>query len=362
MLFVIMMISKWEYRGDIMQQYLDIYVFNRDFGLLGKIESYTSLRWLTLYNGIGEFELNCALTKVNYDVLKLGNVVWISDGTGTRTDFAFINFVEAGRDEMLVRGMSGEFLLTTRIAPGKVTITNIENDLLSVIRKYTVENNPIPHFEVEGSKGFQGTTDVVRYFFQLDELLSEFPDWGWKVMFDLKKKRYLFYIHKGYDKSKDVFFSDKLDNFIDYSITHEDVHYKNYAIAAWGKESQKNTIVVEEDRTNGGERFEMFVDCDDMSVKDPDTTPLEEIKKELIPKMRTKIQKAFEKNERIKTIQGTTLNNIFVYGQDYRIGDLVTCTIKQYNIKLIMRVEEVTETWDSNGYNVELTLIRKENI
>lgn len=345
-----------------MQQYLDIWVFDRDFGMLGKIEGFSSFRLLTVYNDIGEMELTCTLNTVNYDILKLGNIIWVNDGSGTRTDFSFINHVDVGRNTITARGKSGEFLLTTRVATGKITIRNIEVDLLNAVRKFCVDNNPIKYFSVEAPKGFAGTADETRYYFQLDELLKEFPDWGWKVMFDIKKKRYGFYVHKGNDKTKEVFFSDKLDNFIDYSIITEDIHYKNYAIAVWGKESQQNIITLTDDRTKGGEKFEIFVDCDEMSSKDPENTPLEEIKKDLLPKMQNRINDAFSKNQRVKTISGTALNNVYIYGQDYRIGDLVTCTIKQYNVELIMRVEQVTETWDGNGYNIELVLTHKEMI
>jgi hypothetical protein len=88
--------------------------------------------------------------------------------------------------------------------------------------------------------------------------------YGWGYRFVLNDGKMLFELYEGVDRSSTVLFSDKYDNLISSSYSHDETNMGNIALIA-GEGQGSERVRVNAGTAEGRKRFEIYVDAKDIS-------------------------------------------------------------------------------------------------
>lgn len=144
-------------------------------------------------------------------------------------------------------------------------------------------------------------------------------------------------------ENKQIVFSRELDNLLSYSITESMQGKYNIALCVGKNNNTEYTATVGSGK--GLERREKYIESSDLdSFSEASYVKALEDKGEL-------------------ELQGLTIaidssidSLYYKYRQDYNIGDIVTIIISDMKLQYDVRILEVCETWDIQGYKITLVL------
>lgn len=146
-----------------MKEYAELYIYDKEFNLLGIIDKYISLIWTDRYCGCGDFELFIPCTTEMLDLLQTDRYVEInhSDSTMIIEGVQIQTNPEEG-DRLTITGRSLECLLSRRTFTAQ---TVVEGDLPSGIKKLLDANiiNPTESFRKIENFIFVNTYDSRIY-------------------------------------------------------------------------------------------------------------------------------------------------------------------------------------------------------
>lgn len=335
---------------------MELYVFDKQMNPLTIINNFDSLRWLTDFNGLDEFELNAYSDEINEKFLINGNVLWKNDSDNAMV----IESVSINGNNIVCRGKGIKRFLCDRIIKKQLNVTNVEQAIRKAIQDNAIDNRKVEFLKLGELKGYADRIDSQFTYAQLDEFLSSFSNFGYSVNYDFVRKELVFNLFKGDDKSETIFFSEEFDNISNVVINDNSTEYKNYAIVGGQGEGEERVIVEVDNRKSIDEEIrELWVDAKDISKEyelgEETLTYTEEEYKNVL---NNRGLKKLNEKKHIKSFSATVVSNSsYRYKDDYIIGDVVTCFSRKYGVKLKARINAVQEVYDSSGYNIHINII-----
>lgn len=382
---------------------MEIYVLDRLYNQVGIIDGFTSFIWAKRYIQFGDCELYISATRENIDLLKRGNFILRSDDNDM---ICRINSVELETnpetgDFLIVKGEDCRAILNQRIVWKQTTFkgqagTFIGRLLDQNIIEPTNRVRAIHNFTRRAWTGFVDNIDIQTTYDPVGDKIIEVCqmfNYGSRVMWE--DDQFVFDLYKGTDRSYGqdvnpyVVFSPNFENLISTRYTMDSTGYYSIALVGGsGEGSNRISATAQIGDYVGIDRFEMFVDANDvsneMTYEDlialyPNGTIATESNKVYYSVSGEKIatldsaskptQAVLEPapynemlaergRERLAetgivvTFDGEVEPNYsFQFGKDYFLGDIVT-VMNEYGIEANARITEVVESFDETGHSI----------
>lgn len=336
-----------------------------DIERLGIID-YAKVLWCTRYYEVGDFELHLPVTPDALDLLQMDRYVLRDDDEkiGVIERIELQTTSEDG-DYMTVSGRFIESFLDRRIIDEQTTVNG---KLKRVIQSLLMNHVIYPSKDTRTIRDFHlGPSEDVNYHVEAqytgDNLLKvvqdlcQKADAGFKVTY--QNGRFLFSMYTGTDRSYAqtenpwVVFSDKNENLISASCVSDKKEFRNYALVAGegeGKERRTTYVLGNGFHLWEGTR-ELYVDARDISSNNKQLTDAEytaALKQRGAEKLAaTQITFKFDGDA------DPGVN--YTYKKDYFLGDQVTVENAAWGISKTVRILEVLECFDDEGYSVTPT-------
>lgn len=341
---------------------MDLWIYTQQFELLGIVDTAASVIWAKRYRQCGDFELYLPASAEMMELLQTelwvvrpdDKMVCMIEKVQTSTD-------EENGDYLTVTGRSLQAILERRIVWDQTVLTgNLEAGLRRLAtdafispaiaaRKYADLSLAPAHGYTE-SVNTQYTGTVLL---EAVEELCAASGYGFAVGMDLPGKKLVLDFYKGADRTTTqtqnlpVVFSEEYDNLVSSTYTKDLTGYKSVALVAGEGEgsARRRTTVQRSCDLEGLARREMFVDARDISSNEGEITDAE-----YLAQLSARGAANLAEAAAVESLEGgVEPGQMYTYGKDYDLGDLVTVTNK-YGITAPARVLEVVETWDENGY------------
>ena len=333
----------------------ELYVLDADFQILDLIDEFITLIWNKKYYGTGSFELHCGVKAAQ--LLQAGSYIYRNDDneTGIIEEFGYSNDTSYGK-KVMVKGrflkakLDDRVIDTTQnfngIAAGSAICQMVEAFCISpadadrVIEKLSIG---------EGSTlGGELTTQITgENLLDAIESICEEQELSTRIIYDFQTGELLFQVWQGLDRTQNqtentfATFNEEFDNIsgVEYNVERS---YKNFAYVAGAGEGSDRLIEKVDIRKNGEPRRELYVDARDLQMTDENGDAIsEETYRQTLRQRGLEKLKDYQSKETIDT--KIDINNGFVYGVDYNLGDLVTFVDNEVGILAEQRVTEIYE-------------------
>lgn len=359
---------------------IEITVLNSDLERIGVIDKYKSFIWTDRYYDAGEFELCLPVTSKYAQSIK--EDMYLRIPTSKRR--MIVESIETDTDteegnNLIITGHSTEYILDRRIVWSQTNVNgSVQNALHSIINDafitpkdsrrrvsnliFSVSTDP-KVTSVSYAKAAQYMGDSI---FEVVKKVCQAYHIGFKMEF--VDNNFVFSLYAGTDRSYDqtansyVVFSPSNDNLLNSKYLKSIKNYKNVLRIAGEGEGATQTFIThylefDDDHASekvGLSRREIYVDCHDVSSVTSSNTVMD-----VQQYTNTLVQKGVEKMVDLVPetafegeIDATTM---YTYGIDYEVGDI--CEIRnEYGMNDTVRITEVVQTWEADGYTCIPTL------
>lgn len=336
----------------MLDENIELYIYDRDLNFKGVIDVYKSLRWRRKYFEAGEFELHLQATERNISLFEKDNIVMREDSE----EAGYVKSIQVNENkdntELIVIGRFLSYLLYRRIVKRRINFTG---KILAGMRKVLSEMTPFSILEIEETDiDSANVTFQVTYKNVYNHInkLSLASNVGFRIVPDIKNKRFLFQNFVGLDRTS----QQKVNPFYEFSEEYSNIEKAEYLfnssslcnyVLVGGEGEGSNRVLVEIDNTKGLHDFdivETFVDAKSESKGELTDSEYKEILRQ-------------KGNEYIKSI--TESINFDVYVKDYKtkwdLGDIVTAKKESWNIAENLRITEVEEIIEGNKITITPT-------
>lgn len=348
---------------------MTFYIFDQEFNRRGILTNYISAEWTEDYYSNGNFYLVCHDTALNISLLKRGWYVLCPDKASgnkylTAMVIRSVKFISADR-QIIVRGHTTNDLLRQRVLDRTHSVANVEQGMRNLISTILKGKRDIPRYVLSDSNGF---TDVFETQFTGTNLLEaltvlgEASGIGFYTEFDYKNKQHVFTPYKGVVRiasqreNRRQIFSDDLLNLKNMTVLSDDTNYKSMTyVAGSGEGDERVWVAVNDDETEGLDRFELFTDARDLQ--------------QTIFEDGNEITYTDEEYYQILTARGLQklkdypLTESFVgeidpkdFGTYYYLGDVVSSKSDRYGIRIDTRILSFTQRHDGGLTTLSLSM------
>ena len=375
-----------------MIQYLEIRELteNDTLNFIGIVDEFSSIIWHTCYNSSGDFEIYAPLNDNNDTLLKIGNFVTRSDRkdpvTGDvipQNDIGVIESVVKSFDTLngymiTATGRMADCLLDRRIivkfdANGKPNPTrigleeystkNVQQAISSILGTQIPETGArrlplIRHFEsLSKSNAVFDSERQVTYDNLLEYIQATLQEFNLGLCAQLYQDYIRIYQYVG--RQTEHVFSTEYDNLISCFYTVNEQGLKTTALVGGEGEGIDRAVKWVNDELESYERRELFVDDTTLTKKYTDDNGTEKTytDEEFQNVLKERGSLELSKSQITTTIEGqinVTTSGI-KFRQDYYLGDMVIIEDKKIGIRASVRILEVTEVEDVDGYSIDLT-------
>ena len=345
---------------------MDIYVLDSTFNRIDIIDEYESCIWNIKYFDVSDFELYISASCENIKLLKHNNYlvrdkdvvagcmhnVMIIEKIVTQSD------VENG-DYLIITGRDLRSIAGRRIIWPQTILNEPVEAAMRTLLYYNIINPSIESRKIDNVTfgELEVSTDVINQQVTGDNLQEYITKTltiygiGWRCCVN-ENKEIVFDFYKGVDRSINqsdnprVVFSPDNENILncDYSMDYTD--YKNVAVVA-GEGEGINRRNITLNVYHGMDRYELFVDARNVSSNDgeiSDTDYLTMLSREGTTKLK--------EHTKVEEFEGEIEpNNMYVYGVDYNLGDIVTIT-NLYEVTANPRIIGVIESFSNEGESI----------
>lgn len=336
-----------------------INVLNSNFERIAIVDNYISLMWCKRYYEIGAVDLEVEASIENLQIYRKHFYITRNDDDAIfRIEAIEIDTDENGDDRLIIGAVDCKAILNQRITWEQVFVRNayVEGIIIAMLQENVISpsdpKRKIPNFKTDvhtitGERTTrQSTYDEIGN--KIIELCKE-NKLGWKITLN-QNKEIVFSTYNGVDRSIQqndnprLIFSHEFENLFSSKYQFDSTEYKNVALVGGEGEGLERKLRSVGDSA-GIERREMFVDA---SKANNDGGDLVDYYEALISEGKEKLTETAATT----SFEGEVDFNSYRYKTDYNLGDLVTITNK-YGISAVVRIVEVIETWDNEGYTVE---------
>lgn len=368
---------------------MELLLLDKDFGICGIVDDFSSLVWNRNYYECGNFSLQTSIN--NLEEFKNARYVYCKDfaETGVLETFDFTN--STGNLEILRTGRFLESILATRVIDSTQYFKDMitEDVIRSLLNTFVINagNRTINGIRLGKRKGLgrnrtmQMTGD--NLLDKIYELCKE-DELGIKLWYDFDNNEMVFEVWEGLDRidTQDentwAIFSRNFENILEDRYSVDVTKYCNFAYVAGEVEEQTGTnedgsinttkkrIVITVDRIKEGEeRRELYVDARDIQSEKTDeegnSTKISETEYKQMLKERG-IEKLNE-NNKIETADFNIdpLANL-TYKTDFDLGDKVVYKSEQLGLIIEDRIVGVSEAYENGNKTINITFGEDYNL
>ena len=366
-------------------EYLEIreLTVENTLNFIGIVDEFQSVIWHTCYNSSGDFEIYVPLNSNNDKLLKIGNFVSRSDRNDNVTEDAITypkndlgiieNIVKSFsvQDGYMITasGRMVDSILDRRIIikldkngkPNPTTLKgNIQEQLNSMIGTQLTGDRNIPlirnfatllkseiNFPEERQVTYNNLLEYVQQTLQEFNLGIRGQLWNNVVRLEQYTGR-----------ETDLIFSTEYDNLISCTYTEDESTFKNVALVGGEGEGTERAIKWVNNSYSGIDRREVFVNDTSITKTYTDDEGTEHTYTNEQFQSMLNERGTLELSKSTKTINVAGEVNITSSGiefrKDFYLGDVVTITDNVLNITVRVRVTEVTEVQDADGYKIDM--------
>lgn len=352
-----------------------IRIISQQFELLGEIDNYESLFFTRSWGGIGELELRINRYKQYADTLQKGNIIFPYNELHKAYIIKHreIELDEAGKvtENWFIKALELKSIIGQRITlPPSHTAYDFRSSNAETVMKHYVNRNVInpndskrriPQLTLAPDKNRGINISWQSRFKNLVEEQEEISlnsGLGWIVSVDYKNKKWVFDVLEGRNLTVNqsvnppVIFSPSFDSVKNLSYTESELNYKNMAYVAGQGEGIERRVITLHDSNSGINRHELFIDARDIAETDDDEQPLPE--QQIIKALTERGQQQLQEFLQEQYLEGQILTkSSFKYEKDFDLGDIVTVQNKDWGVTLDTRITEVTEVYESSGFQLE---------
>lgn len=381
----------------------EFYLLDNELNKKYIIDTYSSAIWVKRYNDIGDCELVISASIENFRKIKECKYIARNDDDMVcKIKKVELQTDEENGDQLILTGKDITDILNQRIVIKQTNFNGLVEDYIRTlindsIIKPTNADRKIKNFALSNKEGFSETIrEQVTYDNVGDKIQKLCKQYGWGYKVTVNNGNFIFALYKGNDISSYITFSHNYDNISTTDYSKDDSNIKNVALVAGeGEGVARKTITI--GNGVGIDRHELYVDARDISSEiDYD---------ELLTNYPNGNEKVINnviyyqvngsniailtKNDAGEITNVQLCNNIYMenlkntgyekmsaytsitsfsgeiivgmsykYKEDYNLGDIVNI-VNEYGISINVRISEVIENQDDNGYTMEPTF---ENI
>lgn len=359
---------------------IEITVLNSDLEPIGVLDKYSSFIWTDRYNDAGEFELCLPVTAKYAQSIKKD--MYLTIPTSNRTMVVESIKIETDSEEgntYNITGRSIESILDRRIVWKQTNVNgSVQNALQTLINDAFISpidsrrrvSNFVFNVSADPAVTSVNYAQAAQYMgnsiFEVVKKVCKSYHLGFKMEF--VNGNFVFGLYAGVDRSYDqttnsyVVFSPTHDNLLSSNYLESIKNYKNVLRIAGEGEGATQTFIthyLEFDDDHASEkvglaRREIYVDCHDVSSVTSSNTVMD-----VEQYTNTLVQKGVEKL--VELVPETAFEGeidstpMFVYHRDFEVGDI--CEIRnEYGMNDSVRITEVVQTWEADGYTCIPTL------
>lgn len=355
---------------------MDIYITDEKLEVLTVIDYCRSIIWHSKYCGAGDFELYIPASQYLFGTIHEGCFAYRKDNDTTMiVEKIQLQTTAENEDFIIISGKSAESIIGRRIVWEQ---TNMYDYVCMMVKQLMNENLIAPtdtarQIPLIKMGDCVSSATKVRKQITGDNLLDAIVNllstygYGFRLTKNIVRlaSKLSFEIINGTDRSVNnsgnnphVKFSYEFDNLLssDYSADYTD--YKNITLVAGeGEGTARKTWVVHTGDGDGfvGEptginRREVYTDDSSISSNEGE---IDDATYEMMLDERG--VEALNETKALTTFTGEIVPNAsYKLGEHYFLGDIVTIE-HQYGISANVRITDITENLDENGYNVVLT-------
>lgn len=327
-------------------------LMDRDFVKIAELDEYESFIWTDRFSSCGDFELYAPYSRELLEMCQPN--FYISNDESEHImiieNIEIKSDVETG-DHISITGRSLECILDRRIVWVQTDLTTtlvaaIQRLLNDAILKPSIADRKIEEFVyipptdpdlLKVKLEAQWTGDNL---YDIIVELCEENDIGFKIVIN-DKKQFVMSLVVSKDMSNVVSFSNEMNNMFnsDYRISHE--NYKNVTLVAGeGEGTARKTRIV--GSAKGFDRREIFTDA--RSVRSDQVSAAT-----YLNQLTKKGEETLFEHRVLEEFEAEVdTTRYYVYGRDYKIGDIVHL-INKNGDPVIARIEEMIFSHDSSA-------------
>jgi len=347
---------------------IELNVFDLNFNRIGEISEYVNLEIQKNYYTYSELQLRIVNTPDTLKILQADNILT----TTTNINYGYsIQHFEYNDDdsEITIYAYSLNWLLTWRsILKQQTYYGNIEDAI-----KYYISTNAInpvnlyriiPNLRLAENSGINTTVDTSKSGGEVSEYcfsLCETNEISFDVLMNHKDKKYEVYTWQGLDRSTlqdinpHIIFSKEFENVTSQNYIYNNVDYKNVAVVAGEGEDIDRTVAIANDSISGFARREVYIDARDIQseYKDDDDNEVILTAAEYNDLLIARGNESLADYQPIETFESDIVDEQFVFGADYGLGDKVSVRNDDIGRVLHTRVTKATITSNRNGVDIK---------
>lgn len=336
------------------------YLLDANLDVMAAVDVYQSAIFTRRYQEPGDFELYIPASEEMLTLLQSAAYVTRADDTrcaGILEKLTIEQSAENG-DYLIASGPDLSAILNRRIVWKQTTYSGYaEKVIRNLVTQAFIEpeeaDRAVSNFELAEEIGLpekirvQYTGDYVG---DAIAAICKTIKAGYRVNLDLARKKFVFELYKGTDRSYDqdenafVVFSSNFDNLLASTYSNDKATEKNVAQVA-GEGQGNERIKVSVGTVSGIQRREAFVNASQTSNNggEFDLLTYQSVLRE------NGVQKLAELIP-TEEIDGEVVPNYnYTLGKEYFLGDLVEI-VNDYGAQMSPRVTEVIESWAAEGY------------
>ena len=318
-------------------------IYDSSLKKIGILSSFISMTWNEQYSDVGSFMIAVYKDSDTLQYIRKGNFVAVRP----YDTLMYIYSVEDKNNQLWAYGAEAKVLLQRKIYNGKLTCKNIETTLKTAVS----EKNDISIIGVAENKGLTAKTDSQRSYsslFDLSKTWCDFAGYGFRLTYDRKNRSLLYDIYEG-EYKEDVVFAEKYGNLYNLRRSSSQKQWANVAyVAGAGEGEYRKVVVCGATDTTGFERSEIFVDARDLQMEEGQTES--EYEAILLSRGLETLANYNEIDELDFEIETSG------FGTDYKLGDIVSCLLPEYGLKLSIRICGFTTVYENNKTTTKLQL------
>ena len=353
---------------------------NSALEVIGILDTAQSVIWHSLYYGVGDFQIYISMQ----DALQIiSEAKYITrpdnDEVGVIESILIADDNESGK-MATISGRFAKSLLDRRIiytlsgTSNKATILNgnVETNVRSLVNNNAIASRSLGILELGAVAGIDKTIvdengvaaqKQVSFENLLDYTEAVLKEYGIASTVKLSNGKLQYIVYEGADRSADntdgnqpIVFSEEYDNLISSEYAHDTTLEKNVAlIGGEGEGIDRFCVLI--GSQSGLQRKEVFVDASSISKKYKDENDVEKTYTDaeytaMLKAHGHQVTSALTVAEDFNGVIDITNGN-WKFGVDVFLGDIVTVQDNDIGVYKNVRLGEVTEYQDQDGYTVE---------
>lgn len=356
---------------------MELYIYNRDMTLQGIVEKISSLIWTRRYWSCGEFKLLVPFTEEHARLLVKENII-LKRGGKEAAEIRYIHITKnlQGLEEIEVQGKFlvswiGKRILTKQI----ITQDTTQNILYAIVRQTCTAagaSRNIPNFSIATDDENAGS-GIVEYTSEqfinaqlAAETAAKAAKLGLRVITNARTGKHVFSVYKGRDLTAGnaegnapCIFSQEFDNIVEQEYTNSVENLKTTAyIGGEEKEGTARKVAEVGGNASGLSREEVFINATDIvqeyENESGQTVTLTDAQYLALLSARG-VEELEQYAETLAFGSKINTNANLKYGEDYDLGDRVTCINKRWNVRIDVRITEIAETYETSGEEIDIT-------